>query len=101
MCIRDRCNTFVTSSKSNTSVLPVSAAKNIGIEDIKNTLVAKIRPDLDRNAIILTNLRHYQELRAAGEALQRVREGLDARLSTDLLTPGPATGTAPYRQHNR
>lgn len=81
------CNTFVTSSKSNTSVLPVSAAKNIGIEDIKNTLVAKIRPDLDRNAIILTNLRHYQELRAAGEALQRVREGLDARLSTDLLTP--------------
>ena len=81
------CNTYVTLCKSNAVIIPVSASKGVGIEDIKNTLVAKIRPDLDRNAIILTNLRHYQELRAAGEALQRVREGLDARLSTDLLTP--------------
>jgi tRNA modification GTPase len=80
-------NTFVILSKSNTSVLPVSAAKNTGIEDIKKTLVARIRPELDRNAIILTNLRHYQELRSAGEALERVREGLDYGLSTDLLTP--------------
>lgn len=46
-----------------------------------------IRPNLDRNAIILTNLRHYQELCAAGEALKRVSEGLDSGLSTDLLTP--------------
>ncbi len=81
------CNTYVTLCKSNAVIIPVSASKGVGIEDIKDTLVAKIRPDLDRNAIILTNLRHYQELRAAGEALQRVREGLDARLSTDLLTP--------------
>ncbi|HQN82030.1 MAG TPA: tRNA uridine-5-carboxymethylaminomethyl(34) synthesis GTPase MnmE [Bacteroidales bacterium] len=81
------CNTFVTLNKSNTSTLLLSAAKNIGIEDIKNTLVSMIRPNLDRNAIILTNLRHYQELCAAGEALKRVSEGLDSGLSTDLLTP--------------
>jgi tRNA modification GTPase len=67
--------------------LPVSAANNAGIEEIKDALVGMIRPVLDENAVMLTNLRHYQELSAAGEALKRVREGLDAGLSSDLLTP--------------
>jgi tRNA modification GTPase len=69
------------------SILPVSAANNTGIEDIKQALVGMIRPVLDKNAVMLTNLRHYQELSAAREALERVREGLDAGLSGDLLTP--------------
>lgn len=69
------------------SVLPISAATNSGIEDVMQALVGMIRPVLDRNAVMLTNLRHYQELSAAGEALHRVREGLDAGLSGDLLTP--------------
>ena len=69
------------------TVLPVSASNNAGIEEIKKALVGMIRPVLDENAVMLTNLRHYQELSAAGEALKRVREGLDAGLSSDLLTP--------------
>ncbi|MFA6651920.1 MAG: tRNA modification GTPase, partial [Bacteroidales bacterium] len=69
------------------SVLPISAANNSGIEDVKNALVGMIRPVLNQNAVMLTNLRHYQELRSAGESLQRVREGLEAGLSGDLLTP--------------
>jgi tRNA modification GTPase len=69
------------------SVLPISAATNSGIEDVMQALVGMIRPVLDGNAVMLTNLRHYQELSAAGEALHRVREGLDAGLSGDLLTP--------------
>jgi len=81
------CNTSVTLNKSNTYVLPVSAANNVGIEDVKKILGAMIRPELDRNTVMLTNLRHYQELRSAGEALEHVREGLDAGLSGDLLTP--------------
>jgi tRNA modification GTPase len=54
------------------SVLPISAATNSGIEDVMQALVGMIRPVLDRNAVMLTNLRHYQELSAAGEALHRV-----------------------------
>ena len=69
------------------TILPVSAANNNGIEAIKQALVGMIRPVLDENTVMLTNLRHYQELSAAGEALKRVREGLDAGLSSDLLTP--------------
>jgi len=69
------------------TVLPVSAANNAGIEEIKEALVGMIRPVLDENAVMLTNLRHYQELSAAGEALKRVCDGLDAGLSSDLLTP--------------
>ncbi len=69
------------------SILPVSAANNDGIEAIKQALVGMIRPVLDENTVMLTNLRHYQELSAAREALERVREGLEASLSGDLLTP--------------
>ncbi|HRW94522.1 MAG TPA: tRNA uridine-5-carboxymethylaminomethyl(34) synthesis GTPase MnmE [Bacteroidales bacterium] len=69
------------------SVLPISAATNSGIEDVKNALVGMIRPVLDRNTVMLTNVRHYQELRSAREALERLREGLEAGLSGDLLTP--------------
>ncbi len=81
------CNRSVTFNKPNTYVLPVSAANNVGIEDVKKILGAMIRPELDRNTVMLTNLRHYQELRSAEEALEHVREGLDAGLSGDLLTP--------------
>jgi tRNA modification GTPase len=88
-------NYFVTNSSElflgegfeGFSILSISAANNAGIEEIKEALVGMIRPVLDENAVMLTNLRHYQELSAAGEALKRVREGLDAGLSGDLLTP--------------
>lgn len=80
-------NYFVINDLDLIKVLSVSAAKNIGVEDVKQALIGMIRPVLDNNAIMLTNLRHYQELTAAQEALERVREGLDACLSNDLLTP--------------
>jgi tRNA modification GTPase len=85
--VTDNSDLFVGEVFEGFGILPVSAANNSGIEDVKNALVGMIRPVLDENAVMLTNLRHYQELSAAGEALKRVREGLDAGLSGDLLTP--------------
>ncbi|NLA15467.1 MAG: tRNA uridine-5-carboxymethylaminomethyl(34) synthesis GTPase MnmE [Bacteroidales bacterium] len=88
---RTLCNMSVTNdSKSLTnklSILPVSARDKTGLEAVKNWLIQEIRPVLDTYSITLTNVRHYQELYTAGQALLRVREGLDASLSTDLLTP--------------
>ena len=85
--VTDNSDLFVGEVFEGFGILPVSAANNSGIEDVKNALVGMIRPVLDENAVMLTNLRHYQELSAAGEALKRVCDGLDAGLSSDLLTP--------------
>ena len=57
------------------------------MEAEKKDLVERIRPVLDAHSVTLTNVRHYQELQAAGLALERVRAGLDDSLSTDFLTP--------------
>ena len=85
--VTDNSDLFVGEVFEGFGILPVSAANNSGIEDVKNALVGMIRPVLDENTVMLTNLRHYQELSAAGEALKRVCDGLDAGLSSDLLTP--------------
>ncbi|MFY9115801.1 MAG: tRNA uridine-5-carboxymethylaminomethyl(34) synthesis GTPase MnmE [Bacteroidales bacterium] len=69
------------------SMLSVSAREKTGLEAVKNDLVQRIRPVLEAHSTTLTNVRHYQELHAAGQALQRVREGLDTSLSNDLLAP--------------
>ncbi len=72
---------------STESIFFISASEKTGLEAVKEDLVQRIRPVLDAHSVTLTNVRHYQELRAAGLALERVREGLDASLSNDLLTP--------------
>jgi tRNA modification GTPase len=65
----------------------VSAQKKTGIDELKTLLVNLIRPVMDENTTLLTNLRHFQALKKADESLSRVMEGLRAGLSNDLLTP--------------
>lgn len=84
-------NTFVTNELNSLinkhSTILVSARDKTGIDSIKEELVHQIRPVLNEHAVMLTNVRHYQELHAAGQALRRVRIGLDTSLSHDLMTP--------------
>lgn len=79
------CNDYVTSS--------ISAKQRIGIEELKNSIThitqSRVKTALSGTQTLLTNLRHYQELLQAKEALERVRDGLSQPLPvpTDLLTP--------------
>ena len=67
-------------------LLPISAKKGIGIEELKDTLVSFVNAGaLRNNETIVTNTRHYDSLLKAFEEIQKVSYGLDSGLSGDLM----------------
>ncbi|WP_149302878.1 tRNA uridine-5-carboxymethylaminomethyl(34) synthesis GTPase MnmE [Pareuzebyella sediminis] len=67
-------------------VLLVSAKEGIGIEVLKDRLLALVETGTLRNSdTIVTNSRHYDALVKALEAIDRVRLGMDEGISSDLL----------------
>src|SRR5690554_335052 len=64
----------------------ISAKQNIGIEELKNTLLSFVNTGaLRNNETIVTNTRHYDSLLKALEEIQKVRYGLDMGISADLM----------------
>lgn len=67
-------------------VVSISAKHNIGIDLLEEALVtAADIPEIKDNDIIVTSVRHYEALTRANEALQRVNNGLQTTIPTDLL----------------
>src|SRR6218665_873995 len=67
-------------------ILLISAKQNIGIEDLKNTLLSFVNTGaLRNNETIVTNTRHYDSLLKALEEIQKVKYGLQTNLSSDLM----------------
>lgn len=69
------------------ALLPVSAKEELGINNLKELLInSQKNINLEENATLVTNIRHYQALLDAQIALDRVDDGLQAGLPTDLVT---------------
>ena len=67
-------------------VIPLSAKQKTGIDRLKQALTAHFRSQrLDQGQTVITNVRHYQALRSALQALDEVEAGLQAGLSSDLI----------------
>lgn len=67
-------------------ILLIAAKQNIGIEDLKNTLLSFVNTGaLRNNETIITNTRHYDSLLKALEEIQKVKFGLESNLSSDLM----------------
>ena len=67
-------------------ILLISAKQNIGVEDLKNTLLSFVNTGaLRNNETIVTNSRHYDSLLKALEEIQKVNYGLQTNLSSDLM----------------
>ncbi|MGV8814979.1 MAG: tRNA uridine-5-carboxymethylaminomethyl(34) synthesis GTPase MnmE, partial [Gelidibacter sp.] len=67
-------------------LIPISAKKGFGVEQLKNTLLNLINTGaLRNNETIVTNSRHYDALLKALEEIQKVKYGLESDLSGDLL----------------
>ncbi len=77
----------ISNLKSQISnLLFISAKQNIGIEELKNTLLSFVNTGaLRNNETIVTNTRHYDSLLKALEEIQKVRFGLESGLSSDLM----------------
>lgn len=68
------------------STIFISAKQKIGIEALQNTLLSFVNTGaLRNNETIVTNTRHYDSLLKALEEVQKVKWGLDAGISSDLM----------------
>jgi tRNA modification GTPase len=65
----------------------ISAKHNEHIDALKSALLETAAlPDLQHQDLIVTNLRHYEALALAHEAIARVQRGLQEKLSGDFLS---------------
>lgn len=64
----------------------MSAKANLGIEELKQTLLGFVNTGaLRNNETIVTNTRHYDSLLKALEEIEKVKWGLQTNLSADLM----------------
>lgn len=64
----------------------ISAKQRLHTDELQQRLVAAAHlPTVTQNDVIVTNVRHYEALTRALDAIHRVQEGLDANISGDFL----------------
>ncbi|MEG1485291.1 MAG: tRNA uridine-5-carboxymethylaminomethyl(34) synthesis GTPase MnmE [Bacteroidales bacterium] len=69
------------------ATLPVSAKLGLGIDVLKDLLINSQKElNIEPNVTLVTNIRHYQALLDAQDALDRVEDGLKQQIPTDLVT---------------
>lgn len=72
---------------NRTKIIKLSAAKNFGIDELKNTLFnMQSEMTTGSDTTLVTNVRHYRALKDAYESLLKVKNGLDTSLPTDLIS---------------
>lgn len=69
------------------SIQLLSAKTGQGVNDLKTKLLELSNAgELGKNDTIITNNRHYDALLKALEAIQKVKEGMEIELASDLMT---------------
>ncbi len=82
--IRLRNKIDLVEKAQNVAGLGISAKNNIGIEDLKKLIVSKAKTKKQADTT-LTNLRHYEHLMKASQALDEVLNGLEIGITGDFL----------------
>ena len=79
-------NNDVFNSDNKYFKLYISAKTGFGLDLLKNALISTQKDlTLDSGQTIVTNSRHYEALRKAGAALEKVRTSLSSGITPDLL----------------
>ena len=68
-----------------TSALFISAKNKVQIDQLKNEIVKSLKFNEEGDSMLVTNARHASALAAAQQDLERLLEGMNNQLSTDLL----------------
>jgi len=83
-CHRYDVEEAVSTMTGRTKTIAISATKNEGIDVLKKELVAR-SVHKDSSQIIISNNRHLQALQETQTALQKVKEGLQNGIPSDLI----------------
>lgn len=71
----------------NVQSIALSAKQRTNIDELQQILVSAANlPSVTQNDVIVTNVRHYEALTHALEAIKRVQEGLRSNLSGDFVS---------------
>lgn len=71
----------------NVQSISISAKKRENIEELQQILISAANlPTVTQNDVIVTNIRHYEALTHALEAIQRVQQGLANNISGDFVS---------------
>ena len=71
----------------NVQSIALSAKRRTNIDELQQILVSSANlPSVTQNDVIVTNVRHYEALTHALEAIKRVQEGLKSNLSGDFVS---------------
>ena len=81
----NKCDLLDQAAKNKEQGLLISA-KNGEIEPLKRELVRVARESMQTSAVMLSNVRHYEAVSRAHDAIVRVQEGLAQGLSGELLS---------------
>lgn len=85
--VADTSNLLLASLPEHVRTLSISAKQKVHINELQEMLVqAANLPSLSQNDIIVTNIRHYEALTHALEAIRRVQNGLENGLSGDFVS---------------
>ena len=80
-------NDIPTNFPDDVKSIVISAKKREHIEELQQMLITSAHlPTITQNDVIVTNVRHYEALNNALEAIHRVQEGLANNLSGDFVS---------------
>ncbi len=72
---------------ANARIISISAKEKIGIDKLQQLLLkAADIPEISQSNVIVTNVRHYEALSKALEAIHRVQDGMEMGLPGDLVS---------------
>jgi tRNA modification GTPase len=78
---------LISTKDIDESTLYISAKEDIGIETLKDKLRSTVdTSSLDSSSVVVSNMRHYEALSLANEALQDAKRALAMHLSGDLIS---------------
>lgn len=80
-------NSIPANFPDNVQSITLSAKKREHIEELQRMLITSAHlPTITQNDVIVTNVRHYEALNNALEAIHRVQEGLTNNISGDFIS---------------
>lgn len=86
LLVANKCDSVASLPSYPSMVQYISAQRGEGLEELKKALVQKVLSHgFKTGDTLITNLRHYQELRESMESLDRVMEGLTRGTTGDLM----------------
>ncbi len=82
----DKANRFILRSLENQDFVMISAEQKTNLQDLKDKILSQFHiKTVKQGDVLVTNLRHYQNLLATNDSLNRVLSGMDDEVTGDFL----------------